>query len=799
MNTLIHLQFRRAGAGLRILLLAALLILAPGLPARALVWVERHGMSGATLQSEYDHWTAAPFRYRMTRLCGSESAGAARYTAIFQETTSTTQTAARNGMTGPDFIAYHNSIHPLGYRLVWLDGFGVGSTAYYNGLWERTNGASQRVRLGETLGAHMTADSNYNEDNYYLTDVSSFSVNGSPLHAGVWTAGRLPTLQVNYAMTGAEYQTEFGSMQSAGYHLYRVNGYMSGASQLYTGVWRGTSYGEGWSRHGMSSLAFTAEMNNAQTLGYRPAFIEPWNDADGDTFYNATWVRNGGLSMTRLGQISTAVQSYMSARNLPGLSLAIAREGRLVYARGFGYADTASGEAAHSQHRWRIASTSKTVCAVSALRALEDSASWSLDSKAFGSGALFGTDFGSGSYSAWEKAITLRQLMNMTCGWQSQGKLWYYDEPAYGTNHSLIMDYQLDSVSVVQEPGTSYCYNNCNYQAVARIPEKISGKTFEQYTAEEVFAPCGITSMALGGRTAATQLSGEVSYYQGNIYGNPETVWPARMDGSTGWITKPSDLLLLARRIDGNSRHRDIIGSYALSQMQLGNGQTDFHDGGTSGYGLGWYAGNRNGQTWWQHNGSMAGTQAILCVSGDGGMSFAYATNSVHDSDPYSSTFRNTILDLMDDIDDAGAWPAVDLSGKYNPEYDAWAAGIFGSLVTSRTGTIPVWAPENDPDDDGRSNALEAYLGSNPLEAERSPFTVFVSGGKLTMRWLKAAGYRGVEVSPEWSSSLQTWSSSGTDIVNRNDLIVPIGYQYQEATVPATSARRYLRLSLAVP
>ncbi len=45
------------------------------------------------------------------------------------------------------------------------------------------------------------------------------------------------------------------------------------------------------------------------------------------------------------------------------------------------------------------------------------------------------------------------------------------------------------------------------------------------------------------------------------------------MDGSTGWITKPSDLLLLSRRIDGNSRHRDIIGAYALSQMQLGNGK----------------------------------------------------------------------------------------------------------------------------------------------------------------------------------------------------------------------------------
>ena len=42
---------------------------------------------------------------------------------------------------------------------------------------------------------------------------------------------------------------------------------------------------------------------------------------------------------------------------------------------------------------WRIASVSKPVCAVSVLRALEDSAAWSLDSKLFGTGAIFGTGF----------------------------------------------------------------------------------------------------------------------------------------------------------------------------------------------------------------------------------------------------------------------------------------------------------------------------------------------------------------------------------------------------------------------
>jgi CubicO group peptidase (beta-lactamase class C family) len=211
-------------------------------------------------------------------------------------------------------------------------------------------------------------------------------------------------------------------MSANGYYIWRVSGFESGAAERFTGVWRKTSLGEGWTHHGMGAQGFDAEEINAESQGYRLAFVDAYN-LGADTFYNAAWVRYGGLGTTRLGTIGTAVQNWMDARNIPGLSLAISHEGHLIYARGFGYADTSANKVAHSRHRWRIASTSKTICAVSALRALEDSATWNLDSKAFGAGALFGTDYGTAAYSAGEKQITLREIMTMTAGWNSQGRL----------------------------------------------------------------------------------------------------------------------------------------------------------------------------------------------------------------------------------------------------------------------------------------------------------------------------------------------------------------------------------------
>ena len=783
-----------------VLLLALFTWLCPA-TSQALPWVERHGMSGATWQTEFNLWTSPPYSYRVTRVCGSETSGQARYTAILEKSGKKTAWAVHHGLDGPSFMTTHDSLHAAGFRLVWLDGFGVGPAALYNGIWEKNGGAAQRVSLGQSLSSHLAADSINQPQGFHLNDVSSFAVNGTALYAGVWASGIVPDMQFRYNETGAGYQTTFNTLSADSYGLVRVNGLTSSGVERFSSVWRKFYGSEGWAIHGMTADSFTAQNLNAQYQGYRPVFIDPYNNGT-ETHYNATWARNGGLSTARLNTINTSVQAYMDSRGIPGLSVAIARQGRLIYARGFGYADTSTGEPAHPLHRWRIASVSKPFCAVSVLRSLEDSAPWSLDSKLFGTGALFANDYGTLAYSANEKNLTPRHLLNHTSGWPNDGKLWYDTEPSWGVGHAQVIGYQLDSVPPAFPPGTTYNYSNIEYVTAARIPEKITGQTFAAYTKEQVFDPCGITSMEVGGRTLAEQKTSEVVYYPDGATGyDPYLIHPGRMDGSTAWIAKPSDLLLLGRRIDGDARHRDLLGAYALSQMRLANLQPDIDNANNpSSYGMGWYPGNRNGFQWWGHNGAMAGTKSYLVVS-DGDYSFAYACNKIGTSDTFSGTFANLILDAMNGIDTANAWPAFDLFETYNPEYDAWAAAAFGTLVTTKMGAIEAWAPEGDADGDGRSNALEAYLGSDPTMPDSSPwFTTYVTNDYLVLRWTKRNGYRGVEAQPKWSANLQTWSNTADPVINRTDLITVIGSTIQEARVARGAAKsRFLRLSLATP
>lgn|GEM_PF-2146969 len=194
-------------------------------------------------------------------------------------------------------------------------------------------------------------------------------------------------------------------------------------------------------------------------------------------------------------------------------------------------------------------------------------------------------------------------------------------------------------------------------------------------------------------------------------------------------------------------------------------------------------------------------------MSEDGSQGLAYATNSVHSSDDASVVFRNGIQDLMDAIQDAGEWPAIDMFGKYNPEFDAWAADAFGSPVTGRAGMAEIWAPEADPDGDDRCNALEAFLGSDPTVPERPNWaSASLTDPHLILRWTRKIGARGVEATPESTTSLGAWVGIEAEIINRHDLIAPLFSVIQEARVPRAnlfgpgqSTRKYLRLRLTTP
>jgi CubicO group peptidase (beta-lactamase class C family) len=69
-----------------------------------------------------------------------------------------------------------------------------------------------------------------------------------------------------------------------------------------------------------------------------------------------------------LEELEARIQRLMRRYEIKGASVAVAREGLLIYARGFGYADAENGEPVEPGHMFRIASISKLITSVAVMK-----------------------------------------------------------------------------------------------------------------------------------------------------------------------------------------------------------------------------------------------------------------------------------------------------------------------------------------------------------------------------------------------------------------------------------------------
>jgi N-acyl-D-amino-acid deacylase len=85
-------------------------------------------------------------------------------------------------------------------------------------------------------------------------------------------------------------------------------------------------------------------------------------------------VPSTGRADPRLTSFDALMRDFVRERGAPGATLAVSRDGRLVYARGFGFADPASGEVMPPEARMRIASLSKPITAAMVLLLAQEGA-----------------------------------------------------------------------------------------------------------------------------------------------------------------------------------------------------------------------------------------------------------------------------------------------------------------------------------------------------------------------------------------------------------------------------------------
>ena len=191
-----------------------------------------------------------------------------------------------------------------------------------------------------------------------------------------------------------------------------------------------------------------------------------------------------GAAEPKAADIDKVFEKY-DRTNSPGCALGVVREGKLIYERGYGMADLDHDIANTPRTVFHIASMSKQITAA-AVVLLVQRGKVGLDDpvkKYIPELPEFGTP------------VTVRQLIHHVSGLRDQWSLlvmsgWRLSEDVVRDEDVLDLVSRMKALNF--KPGERHLYSNTGYTLLAQIVKRVSGKSFRQFTTEEIFEPLGM-------------------------------------------------------------------------------------------------------------------------------------------------------------------------------------------------------------------------------------------------------------------------------------------------------------------
>jgi len=124
---------------------------------------------------------------------------------------------------------------------------------------------------------------------------------------------------------------------------------------------------------------------------------------------------NESSSGKEFSGVERVITAFLRKWSIAGASVAVSKDGKLIYARGFGYADTASKVEIQPYNQFRIASISKLVTAVGIMKLIEDGKITPYD-KVFGPDGILNDPYFSEPKDKRVYSITVAHLLSHEAG-----------------------------------------------------------------------------------------------------------------------------------------------------------------------------------------------------------------------------------------------------------------------------------------------------------------------------------------------------------------------------------------------
>jgi N-acyl-D-amino-acid deacylase len=377
-----------------------------------------------------------------------------------------------------------------------------------------------------------------------------------------------------------------------------------------------------------------------------------------------------GKAGPKLDELDEVVKLIMDRHGIPGGALAIAKDGRLVYAKGFGWADLAAAIKVDPQTMFSLASLSKPITALAILLLIEQG-KLSLDDNPFDIIRIPAPP--RARVDPRLRQVTVRQMLNHTGGWDRNVKgdpINWSPQISRALGVPMPISEQqfisfMRAIPLDFDPGTKMQYSNVGYIVLGQVVEKVSGQSYEQFIEENIFKPAGIRHAFLnrGGQTQYRK--GEArSYMPGSGAMLPPMSLPM-VKAAGGWRVSAVDMVRLLTALDG-SRGKPLLKEQTFQQM-LALPPPPLKPKANGVYnGLGWPSVKVSGKTFaYAHEGQFPGARTFMKRNANG-VNWALLFNVSMDLDQVDvSAISQVVRDIHERVEALKEYPDIDYFKDY--------------------------------------------------------------------------------------------------------------------------------------
>jgi len=413
---------------------------------------------------------------------------------------------------------------------------------------------------------------------------------------------------------------------------------------------------------------------------------------------------------------SHSLADRMEHYKVPGVSVAFFENGRVTWAREYGYADAEKKSPVTTDTLFQAASISKPVASLAALHLVEEG-KLSLDEDVnvkLKSWKVPDNDF------TKEQKVTLRRLLSHSAG------LTVHGFPGYAAGETVpsvvqVLDGQKPAntapVRVETEPGQKWSYSGGGFTIAQLLMTDVTGEPFPTLLSELVLKPAGMTHSTYEQPLPQDRVAFATMPYRGSgepVKGGPHT-YPEM--AAAGLWTTPSDLGYMAMEVEREfhgASHRILSQSMARQYLTRQKGDS----------GLGVFVEGEGAALHFSHSGGNEGYRCYFVDFPERHQGVAIMTNSDNGGSLMNELLRSVAKEY--------AWPGYEVIEKELAQVEPRVlAAYVGEYQEPTVGKITVTQK------DGRLYLQSPPLGSEPQELlPESPADFFILVEKATFKFV---------------------------------------------------------------